>query len=124
MNVLLWMVQVVLALLYVAGGAYKAFMPDQLAGTMSALPRGGWQALGVVEMAGGLLLVVPAALKWMPGLTPLAAAALTLETVALVLFYASYSLEFAATNPLVWAMVMAVLVAFVAWGRYSGPGAA
>ena len=81
MNVLLWVLQVALALLYLAGGAYKTFMFDELATQMRALPRGGWAALGVLEMLCAVLLVVPAAAKWMPVLTPLAAAALALETL-------------------------------------------
>lgn len=91
----------------------------ELAGAMTALPRGGWRALGVVEMLCGILLVVPGATGWMPHLTALAAAVLTVETLALAAFYASYSLTIAATNPLVWAVVMALLVAIVAYGRYA-----
>ena len=119
MNVILWVLQVALAVLYLAGGYYKAFMFDDLAKQMSALSRGGWGALGVFEMLGAVLLVVPAAAKWMPVLTPLAAAALALETLALAGLYARYSLELAVTNPLVWAVVMGLVAAFVAYGRYA-----
>ena len=119
MNVLLWVLQVALALLYLAGGAYKTFMFDELANQMNALPRGGWAALGVFEMLCAVLLVVPAAAKWMPVLTPLAAAALAVETLALAGLYARYSLQLTAANPLVWAAVMGLLVAFVAYGRYA-----
>ncbi len=119
MNVLLWVLQVVLALLYLAGGYYKTFMFDELANQMSALSRGVWGALGVIEMLGAVLLVVPAATKWMPVLTPVAAAALALETLALAGLYARYSLALAVTNPLVWAVVMGLLAAFVAYGRYA-----
>jgi hypothetical protein len=75
--------------------------------------------LGVFEMVGAVLLVVPAAVKWMPALTPLAAAALALETLGLAALYARYSLEIAVTNPMVWALVMGLLAAFVAYGRYT-----
>jgi hypothetical protein len=119
MNLLLWILQIALALVYFAGGAYKTFMFDELASQLTALPRGGWSALGVFEMLGAVLLVVPAAAKWMPVLTPLAAAALALETLALAVLYAQYSLEVAVTNPLVWSVVMGLLVAFVAYGRYA-----
>lgn len=119
MNVLLWVLQLALALLYLAGGAYKVFMFDELANQMVALSRGGWRALGVLEMLCGVLLVVPAAAKWMPVLTPLAAAVLALETLALAGLYARYSLKLTATNPLVWAVVMGLLAAFVAYGRYA-----
>ena len=86
---------------------------------MGALSRGGWGALGVFEMLCAVLLVVPAAAKWMPVLTPLAAAALALESLALAGLYAQYSLELTATNPLVWVVVMGLMAAFVAYGRYA-----
>ena len=117
MNILLWFLQVALALLYLSGGAYKTFSFAELANHMQALSLGGWRALGVFEMLGGVLLIVPAAVNWRPVLTVLAAAALTLETLGLAALYAHYSLELAVTNPLCWSVVMALLVAFVAYGR-------
>ena len=126
MNVLLWVLQVALALLSFAGGAYKMFMFDELAKmpATGALARGGWGALGVFEMLCAVLLVVPAVANWMPVLTPLAAAALALESLALAGLYAQYSLGLTATNPLVWVVVMGLMAAFVAYGRYAlGPPA-
>jgi hypothetical protein len=73
----------------------------------------------VFEVLGAVLLIVPAAARWMPQLTTLAAALLTLETAALAALYASYSLRLAATNPLVFAVPMGLMAAFVAYGRYS-----
>ncbi|HEX9243984.1 MAG TPA: hypothetical protein VF875_16185 [Anaeromyxobacter sp.] len=121
MNGLLWVLQAALALLSLAGGAYKVFSFDAVAKEpfFGALSRGGWGALGVFEMSCAILLIVPAAMKWMPGLTPLAAAALALESLALAVLYARYSLELTAANPLVWVVVMGILAAFVAWGRYA-----
>jgi hypothetical protein len=55
----------------------------------------------------------------MPVLTPLAAAALALESIVLAALYARYSLQLAATNPLVWVVAMGVMAAFVAYGRYA-----
>ena len=122
MNILLWILQAALGLLYFSGGAFKASSSAELAGQMPALPPGGWVALGVFEVIGAVLLILPAALKRMPMLTPLAAAALALETLGLAIFYAQHSLELAATNPLVWAVVMGVLAALVAYGRYAQRG--
>jgi hypothetical protein len=121
MNVLLWVLQVALALLSLGGGAYKVFMFDELAKVpaMGALARGGWGALGVFEMLCAVLLVVPAAANWMPVLTPVAAAAVALESLALAGLYARYSFELTATNPLVWVVVMGLMAAFVAYGRYA-----
>jgi DoxX-like family len=121
MNVFLWVLQIPLALLCLAGGAYKVFMFDELAKVPAAgaLSRGGWGALGVFEMLCAVLLVIPAALKWMPVLTPLAAAALALESLGLAVLYARYSLKLSATNPLVWVGIIGPTAAFVAYGRHA-----
>lgn len=121
MNVLLWVLQLALALLSFAGGAYKVFMFDNIekVPAMSALSPGGWSAVGMLEMLCAVLLVVPAATKWMPVLTPLAAAVLALESLALAGLYASYSTQLTATNPLIYVVVEAVVAAFVAYGRFA-----
>jgi hypothetical protein len=121
MNVLLWVLQIALALFALAGGAYKLFMFEELAKVpaAAALPRGGWGALGVFEMLCAVLLIIPAATKWMPALTPLAAAALALESLALAVMYSRYSVEVTATNPLVWVVGIGLMAAFVAYGRYA-----
>ncbi len=120
MNVVLWILQVALALLSLAGGSYKVFQFDELVKVppASALSRGEWGALGVFEMLCAVLLIVPAATKWVPVLTPLAAAALALENLTLGVWFARHSVKLTATNPLVWVVGMAVLAAFVAYGRY------
>lgn len=119
MNILIWVLQAALALLYLAGGAYKLFSFDQLAKQFGSLSRGGWRVLGAIEILGAVLLIVPAATNWMPVLTPLAAIVLALETLFLVGIYARHSLKLTAENPLIWAVVMALLVAFVAYGRFA-----
>lgn len=120
MNVLLWIFQVVLALFSFAGGAYKVFACAELAKMppTSALPRGGWIAVGVFEIVCAILLIIPAATKVMPQLTPLAAVALAVESLAFAIFYARYSLKLVAANPLVWVVGMGIAAAFVAFGRY------
>ena len=65
-----------------------------------------------------ILLILPAVAKWNPILTPLAGGALVVESLALAVIYARYSSELTATNPLVWVVAMAVMAAFVAYGRY------
>jgi uncharacterized membrane protein YphA (DoxX/SURF4 family) len=117
MNVLLWAVQVLLALLSIAGGAYKVLMYDQIAKMPfgGALPRGGWAALGVFEVVCGLLLIIPVAKR---RLIPIAAVALAVESVVLALVYARYSVEVTPANPLVWVVLMAVMAAFIAYGRF------
>lgn len=117
MNVALWIAQSLLALLLVAGGGYKLFQPAQLATQFAAVPHGAWRALGVVEIIGGVLLVLPLALRWMPQLTQLAAIVLLVEALGLSVLYARHSTALTAENPLVFSIGMAVLLAFVAYGR-------
>ena len=121
MNAILWIFQVGLALLCLSGGAFKVFMFDQVASEAwyAALPRGGWGALGVFEMMCGVLLIAPAAVNRMSALTPLAAVALAVESLSLAALYGRYSLQLTADNPLVWALLMALLAGIVAVGRYA-----
>jgi hypothetical protein len=121
MNVLLWILQGALALLCLAGGAYKILGFDELAKmpATAELSRGAWGIIGVFEMMCGVLMIVPVAVKRMPMLTPIAAAALVVESVALALLYARHSLQLTATNPLVWVLLIGIMAAFVAYGRYA-----
>ena len=121
MNILLWILQVALALFCLAGGQYKMFQFEELAKMppTAALPRVGWGAIGVFEMLCAVLLIVPAAANWMPVLTPFAAAALALECMALGAIFAQYSLALTATNPLIYVVAMGLVAAFVAYGRFT-----
>ncbi len=124
MNLFLWILQSALALLCFAGGGYKVSGSARLAAQFRALPPAGWRALAVIEMLGAVLLIVPAVADWMPLLTPLAACVLALENLGLAGLYSRYSRKLAVANPLVWALVMALVAAFVAYGRYSHSPAA
>ncbi len=121
MNVFLWVLQGLLALLALSGGAYKLFGFDAVAKEpfFAALPRAGWSAVGVFEVVCAVLLIAPAATGWMPTLTPLSAAALLLESLALAALYARYSRQLTAANPLVWVLLIAVMAALVAYGRFA-----
>jgi hypothetical protein len=120
MNVLLWVCQAVLAVFAFSGGAYKLFNFEELAQVpaTAALPQVAWSALGVFEIVCAVLLIVPAATRWMPILTPIAATALVVESLVLAVLNAQYSLSLTATNPLVWVVAMGLMAAFVAYGRY------
>jgi hypothetical protein len=115
----LWVFQAALAFLYLAGGYFKVFKFDELATQFTMLSRGGWRALGILEMLGAVLLIVPAATQWMPIMTLVAAAVLALESLTLAAVFARHSLKLTAENPLVWNVVMGLLAAFVVCGRYA-----
>ena len=78
MTYALWIVQGLLAALFLFAGGAKLVLPlDQMTGPV-ALP--GWflRFLGVAEVLGALGLILPGLLRIRPGLTPLAAAGLVI----------------------------------------------
>jgi hypothetical protein len=82
MNILLWVLQVLAALLYGASGVMKVFMFDKISEdvpSFGALPREAWTALGIFELACTVGLTVPAAFHWHPALTVMAAAVLAIR---------------------------------------------
>jgi len=75
MNAVLWIVQALLAALFLFAGSMKFIMPiEEMTKQMPSMP--GWflRFIGVVEILGGLGLILPGLLRIKPGLTPLAAA--------------------------------------------------
>src|SRR2546427_8814278 len=114
MNVALWIVQGLLAALFLFAGGAKLFLPlDQMAGPV-ALP--GWflRFLGVAEVLGALGLVLPGLLRIRPGLTPLAAAGLVIIMIgATVVTLVGGMVAVALMN-----VVVGLLAAFVAYGRW------
>ena len=114
MNYALWIVQGLLAALFLfAGGAKLVLSLDQMAGPV-ALP--GWflRFLGVAEVLGALGLVLPGLLRIRPGLTPLAAAGLVIIMIgATVVTLVGGMVAVALMN-----LVVALLAAFVAYGRW------
>ncbi len=116
MNILLWILQILAALLYGASGVMKVFMFDKISAdvrSFDALPRTAWMALGVLELACTVGLIVPAALHWHPVLTIAAAIVLALESLVFIGVHAKYR-EIA---PIVMSGVLGLVMALVAYGR-------
>jgi len=119
MKIFLWILQGGLAFLLFAGGAYKTFKPSDLAATIPSLPLTGWKVFGLLEVAFALLLVLPVLLGRGQSYTPMVAGAIAIESLVLAALYARRSTAISAENPLVWAVVMAIVAAAVAYARYS-----
>jgi len=116
MNVLLWVLQVLAALLYGASGVMKVFLFDKVSEgvpSFGALPRWAWTTLGVVELACTVALIVPAALRWRPALTGAAATVLAVESLVFVWVHVQYR----ELPPIVMSAVLGLLMAFLAYGR-------
>ena len=116
MNTLLWVLQVLAGLVYSASGIMKIFMFDKISGdvpSFGALPRRAWMALGILELVCTVGLIVPSAFRWKPGLTPLAAAVLAIESLVFIGVHAKYR----ETGSIIMSGVLGLLMAFVAYGR-------
>ena len=116
MNNLLWILQVLAALLYGASGVMKVFMFDKISGdvrSFDALPRGVWMALGVLELICAAGLIVPAVFRWRPALTGVAATILAIESLVFIGVHVKYG-EIAS---IVVSGVLGLLMAFIAYGR-------
>ena len=118
LTIALWSVQALLAFAFGAAGAMKTFTPiAELALKLD------WTAeaplltrfIGVSELAGAVGLVLPAATRIQPRLTPIAAACLAFVMVLAAIFHVARG-EAGHLAPNV---VLLGLALFVAWGRWS-----
>jgi hypothetical protein len=76
MNIALWIVQGLLAVLFIFAGGMKLVVPIETLTQQTPLPGLFVRFIGVAELLGGLGLVLPWLLRIRPFLTPLAAAGL------------------------------------------------
>ena len=114
MNVALWIIQVLLALLFLFAGGVKLVLPIEEMTKQIALPGLFLRFLGVAEVLGAIGLILPGLLRIRPGLTPLAAAGLAIVMIgATVITLASGALASA-----LFPLVVGLLSAFVAYGRW------
>jgi uncharacterized membrane protein YphA (DoxX/SURF4 family) len=116
MNILLWALQILAALLYTASGVMKIFMFDKISAdqpSFGALPRNVWTILGILELACVVGLIVPSVVPWHPKLTVVAAAVLAIESLVFVWVHMKYR----ETPPIIMSAVLGLLMAFIAYGR-------
>src|SRR4051794_25685189 len=93
MNILLWVLQILVALIYAASGVMKVFMFDKVSAdvpSFGALPRGVWTALGILELICTVGLIAPSALHSHPQFTVLAAAVLAIESLLFIAVHIKY----------------------------------
>jgi uncharacterized membrane protein YphA (DoxX/SURF4 family) len=112
----LWVVQWLLALLFLFAGGTKLVLPlEKLTGPMPVpLPGLFLRFIGVAEVLGAIGLILPGLLGIRPGLTPLAAAGLVIIMIgATVLTLAGGDVA-----PALIPLVVGLLSAFVAYGRW------
>ena len=121
MNIALWIIQALLALLFLLAGGVKLIMPiEEMTKQMPvAIPGLFLRFIGVCEVLGGLGLVLPGLLRIKTWLTPIAAAGLAIIMLGAIAF----SLKLGVTSITI-PMVVELLLIFVAYGRWRSVPAA
>lgn len=121
MNIVLWILQILLGLLFLAAGAMKATQSKEK--IMESGERMAWvedfspttiKIIGVLELLGGLGLILPQVTGILPWLPPAAAIGLVLTMIGAIL---THIRRRDGAQPIVMNVVLLLLAAFVAYGR-------
>ena len=117
LHVTLWTVQLLLAAFFLLAGVNHGLKPIAEAAQSSPwiadIPVRLARFIGFAELAGAVGVVLPAATRVMPWLTPLAAAGLAVIMALAVPFHVMRG----EASVIAFNIVPALLAAFVAWGR-------
>jgi uncharacterized membrane protein YphA (DoxX/SURF4 family) len=114
MNIALWIIQTLLALLFLFAGGMKLILPIEEMTQQIAMPGLFLRFIGVCEVLGGLGLVLPWLIGIRPGLTPLAAVGLLIIMIGATATTIIIGQVVTSILPL----VVGILCLFVAYGRW------
>src|SRR5215208_2674149 len=119
MNILLWILQALLALTFLFSGGTKLVLPMDMLMSMGSpnqvvLPGLFIRFIGVCEVLGALGLILPGVFHRRQELTPIAAAGLTILMIGAVVVTIMGDGIAMAITPL----IIGLLCAFVAYGRW------
>jgi uncharacterized membrane protein YphA (DoxX/SURF4 family) len=111
----LWIIQTLLGLLFLLSGSMK-FVMSVAEMTKDTPWMAGWflHFIGVMEILGGLGLILPSVLRIRPGLTPLAAASLVIIMIGATVI----TLGTMGIGPAMLPLIVGILCVFVAYGRW------
>jgi len=115
MNILLWGLQILLALHTVIGAVWKFSNSEQAVPSLNAIPHGVWMAMSAFEVLCSLGLILPAFNRSLGILAPVAAICIAAE----MLLFCGLHLYSGDANygPMIYWLVVAALCAFIAYGR-------
>ena len=116
MNIILWVLQVLLALHTIMGAIWKFSNSEQTVASLKAIPHGVWLTLAIIEFLCSLGLLLPAISKRLGILAPVSAVLIATE----MLFYCIMHIFSGETNygPMIYWLVVAIICAFLAYGRF------
>ena len=119
MDTALWIVQILLALTFLMAGIMKTTQPiDRLKGMMpwieSLHPETLVRGIGILEILGGLGVILPSLTRILPWLTPVAAGGLVLTMIGALTLHLSRKDAIGRSVP---SVVLMLLALFVIYGR-------
>ena len=115
MKILLWVLQVLLALAFLAHGVMLLVPPQAIAEQLNAsLPRWFQVFLGVAEVLAAVGLTLPGMTRIQPWLVPLAAAGIMIVMVSATIFH----LMRGEVGPAMTTIVLLAIATFVAYMRW------
>ncbi len=116
MNILLWVLQIFLALHTLIGAVWKFSNSEQTVPSLKAIPHGVWLSMSVFELICSVALIVPAFSKSFAILAPIGAACIAVE----MLFFCSVHMFSGDANygHLIYWLVVAAICVFIAYGRF------
>lgn len=117
LHIVLWVVQALLAAAFAMAGFMKVTAPvEQLVQSgmsfINSYGPGMVRFIGISELLGAIGLILPAALRIKPVLTPLAAVGIAIIMVLACGYHISQG------EPFVAPVVLLALAIFVVWGRF------
>lgn len=123
MNVILWIIQGLLAVIFLMAGMMKATQTKaglkekggERMAWVDSLSDNNIKLIGILEILAGIGLIVPQLTGILPWLTPLAAVGLIFTMIGAIALHLKRgdSMQAIATN-----IVLLILAAFVAYGRF------
>lgn len=118
MNITLWVVQILLALAFIMAGFMKTTQPIEKLGErmnyVKHLPPTAVRLIGVLEILGGIGIVLPQAIKIVPVLTPFAATGLALTMIGAIITHIVLKEPSKMAAP----AILLLLTLFVVYGRF------
>ena len=115
MNILLWIIQTLLSLIFLLAGVAKFLTPVEEMNRQAPVVFPGWflHFIGACEILGAVGLILPSLLRSKPGLTPLAAAGLAIITLGATIITLKVGIAMA-----LFPFIVCLLSLLVAYGRW------
>ena len=115
MNIVLWVLQVLLAVAFFAHGWLLLMPPPEIAAQMNAqLPRSFWVFLGVAEVLAAVGLTLPGLTRILPSLVPSAAAGVMVVMISATVWHLARG-EYSSAGITAVLLVMATFTAYARW---------